>query len=144
MKVSNQKPAVLSPIYDAVIKGDFDPVVYMKKTIATPLFEPLVATSPVEIKSNNRLIDEDEITNTVLSCLDDVLDVLSEKTAKILYSKTLVYFDAQSTLTIQDIFAIQAAAQEKLPEPSATTVYTPATDVIPSCKEFLEIGRAHV
>lgn len=137
MKVSNQKPAVLSPIYDAVIKGDFDPNVYMKKTIAAPLYEPLVATAPVEIKSNNRLIDEDEVTDTVLACMGDVHNPVSEKTAKILYGKTLVYFDAKSTLTIQDIFAIQAAVQEKLPEPSATTVYTPATDVIPACKEFL-------
>lgn len=137
MNISNQKPVVLSPVYDAVIKGDFKPQEYLKETMATPLFTPLVAGTPVTISANGTAITADNITNMILSCMGDTIDPTAEKAAKSLLHQTLVYFDDNSPLTIQDTFAIQAAVKEKLPAPTPSVVYTPATDVIPSCKEFL-------
>lgn len=137
MKVSNQKPVVLSPVYDAVIKGDFEPQKYMKQTMATPLFTPLVAGTPVTMTANGSQLTDDDITDMILACMGDTIDPTAETAAKTMFQQTLTYFDAKSTLTIQDTFAIQAAVKEKLPAPTPSIVYTPATDVIPSCKEFL-------
>lgn len=137
MKITNQKPVVLSPVYDAVIKGDFEPKTYLKQTMATPLFTPLVAGTPVTITSNNKQLNDEDAADLILACLGNSFDPTAEIAAKSMLGQTLAYFDAKSPLTVQDTFAIQAAVQEKLPAPTPSIVYTPATDIIPSCKEFL-------
>ena len=43
MKVTNQKPIVLSPIYHDTISNTFDPIGCMEDIIAKPMFTPLVA-----------------------------------------------------------------------------------------------------
>lgn len=137
MKISNQKPVVLSPVYDAVIKGDFEPQEYLKQTMATPLFTPLVAGTPVAITSNGHNLNDDDIASMILACMSDTFVPTAEAAAKNMLQQTLTYFDKKSPMTVQDTFAIQASVQEKLPAPTPSIVYTPATDVIPSCKEFL-------
>lgn len=137
MKVSNQKPVVLSPVYSSNITGGFAPDKYLKNIMAKPLFEPLVAGQPVTISNKGNTVDEDEITNYILGCCGDVINQQAEDLSKDLYSKTLVYFDKKMPLSIQNAFLIQAATKEKLPAPTPTVVYTPATDIIPISKEFL-------
>lgn len=138
MRVSNQKPAVLSPVYTANIAGDMKPQDYIKETLATPLFTPLVAAAPVTMTgSGNTQITADDIVNYVLDCCTDVVNATAEAAAKEIFSKTLVYFDKTTPLNIQNLFSIQSAVKEKLPFPTPTCVYTPAIDVIPVSKEFL-------
>lgn len=137
MQITNQKPVELSPVYDAVITGQFDPVEYLKQTVVHPLMNPLSPNAPVQFTANGGALDEDDLTQYVLNCLGAALDASAEAVAKELFHKTLVYFDKASDLSVQDLFAIQSGVKEQLPAPTAQVVYTPATDVIPACREFL-------
>lgn len=137
MQIKNQTPATLVPRYDATIKGDYDIEGYAKQMMAAPLFVPLSPNAPVTITSNGKVIDENVVTSGVLACCGTANDPVSEEAMKKLYGKTLLHFDEKTTMSIQDTFAIQAANTEGMQEPSNTTLYTPATDVIPTAKEFL-------
>lgn len=137
MQVTNQKPVELSPVYDAVITGQFDPVEYLKQTVVRPLMNPLSPSAPVQFTANGGTLDEDDLSQYVLNCLGAALDASAEAVAKELFHKTLVYFDKASDLSVQDLFAIQSGVKEQLPAPTTQVVYTPATDVIPACREFL-------
>lgn len=137
MQITNQKPVELSPVYDAVITGQFEPVDYLKDTVIKPIMTPLSPSAPVQFSANGGQLGEDDLTQYVLNCLTDTFDAAAETVAKDMFHKTLVYFDKTSDLSIQDLFAIQSAAKEQLPAPTAQVVYTPATDVIPACREFL-------
>lgn len=146
MQVKNQKPAVLSPIYKSNIKGDFEPLSYLKKTVVEPLFVPLVTGQNVSMTDSGQSLNEDDITNYISACCCDTLDINMENKCKNLFEKTLVYFDSKTNLTVQDLFPIQSAVRENqntggkyssLPFPDANIVYTPATDVIPNCRKFL-------
>ena len=138
MQVSNQKPAVLSPVYKSVITGDMKPQDFIKETLATPLFNPLIASAPVTMTgSGNTPITDDDIVNYVINCCGNTVNPTAEAAAKEIFSKTMVYFDKNTPLNIQNLFPIQAAVKEKLPFPTPVCVYTPAIDVIPASKEFL-------
>lgn len=137
MQITNQKPVELSPVYDAVITGQFEPVDYLKDTVIKPIMTPLSPSAPVQFSANGGQLGEDDLTQYVLNCLTDTFDAAAETVAKDMFHKTLVYFDKTSDLSIQDLFAIQSAVKEQLPAPTAQVVYTPATDVIPACREFL-------
>ena len=137
MRVNNQKPQILSPVYKSQITGDFEPDKYLNETMVEPLFEPLVAGQPVEMKHNGNDLTSDDIKQIILNCLGDTIDATAEAATKEIFSKTLVYFDKKTDLTIQETFAIQAGVSEKMPFPSPSVMYTPSTDVIPTSKEFL-------
>lgn len=144
MQVNNQKPAVLSPIYKSKVKGDFEPLVCLKKTLVEPLLNPLIAGQSVTITNNNNKLDADDIVNLIVDCCGDTINPTAEQTARDLFSKTLVYFDKKTPLGIQELFAIQSATKENsgkqkpvLPFPDPNVVYTPSTDVIPVCRQFL-------
>lgn len=137
MQVSNQKPAILSPVYKSKFTGDFEPLKYMKQTLATPLFNPVVAGTNVTISDHGAALNEDDIVSEIVKCCGDTVDPNAETKVKQLLAKTLVYFDATTNLSVQNAFAIQAAVEAKLPFPSAKVQYTPAIDVIPASKEFL-------
>lgn len=137
MQITNQKPVELSPVYDTVITGDFDPVEYMKQTVVRPLFNPLNASQPVTFSSNGSTLSEDDVASYVLACCGDTFDAAADASAKELFHSTVTYFDKTTSLSIQELFAIQSAVKENLPFPTPQVVYTPATDVIPTCREFL-------
>lgn len=146
MQVINQKPVVLSPVYKSKIKGDYEPQKYLQETLVKPLFTPVIAGQPVNITSNGNTLTEDDITSYILNCCGDTINATAEQVVKKLFNKTLVYFDEKTNLGIQDLFPIQSAIKENqtanskqpvLPFPNQNTIYTPATDVIPSCRHFL-------
>lgn len=135
--VANQKPVVLSPVYDAVISGDFDPCSYIKANMVKPLFTPLVAGQQVTMTAQNQPVTEDNITELIANSMSSSIDPNIEQSVKDLYHQTLVYFNNNTHIPMQNIFTIQSMTKEKLPEPSAQVVYTPSTDIVPVCKEFL-------
>lgn len=137
MKVTNQKPVVLSPTFHDSISKDFDVFELLKSVVATPLYNPLITTTPVTIASKSQTITEDDITNTVISCCRDVMDVTAETFMKTLFRQTLVNFDEKSNIGINEAFVIQSACAAILPEPSDVVIYTPAQDVIPTARQFL-------
>ena len=137
MNISNQKPVKLSPVYKHPVKGVFDPTERIREIMAEPLFTPLSPNQPVSITSNSKQITDAFITDRILACCDDMVDATAETFVKTLYGQTLMYFNPKTTLAVQDVFMIQAATEEKLPDPSQVAIYTPSMDVIPSCKEFI-------
>jgi len=137
MNVSNQKPAILSPVYIANIMNQFDPEKYIKQSLVAPLFTPLVAGSPVIMTSNSTTVTDDMIARNLIDCCDESMNAMADAVVKEVLSKTLVYYDKKAPLSAKELFANQAGTQAKLPMPTPTTIYTPATDVIPISKQFL-------
>lgn len=137
MKVNNQKPVILSPVYQTNASGAFDPVTCVTETLAKPLYQPMVQGSACTISSNGSDVSPDDITNRILACLQTSMDIASEDFIKELMSKCLITFPKNTPLTVRSLFAVQSAAAENLPVPTPQCIYTPATDVIPVSKEFL-------
>lgn len=138
MNIVNQKPAILSPVYQAKITGDFDPVPLIKETLCDPLRQPMVQGTPVSIlSSKNTPVTDDDIVGQVIRCCGEVMDSVSETWCKELFGQGLAYFDKNTHLAVSELFAIQSAVRAKLPAPTSTVIYTPATDVIPTSREFL-------
>lgn len=137
MKVTNQKPIVLNPVYRDQISATFDPVEMLKTTIATPLFNPLVATSKVRIQGNGQNITDADITNHILNCCGDSVNLASEAFVKELFHETLIHFDKNTNIGINEAFAVQSGTTAHLPEPNDRVIYTPSQDVIPISRQFL-------
>lgn len=137
MKVTNQKPIVLNPVYKDKISATFDPVETLKATIATPLFNPLVATAKVSIQGNGKNITDDDITTHILNCCGDAVNITSEAFVKELFHETLINFDKNTNIGINEAFAVQSGTAAHLPEPNDRVIYTPSQDVIPISRQFL-------
>lgn len=137
MKVTNQKPIELLPIYNDTIANTFDPVALMEDIIAKPLFTPLVANNKVSIKANGASIDSAEVTNHMLACCQDTLNPTEEAFMKDLFHQTLISYNVNTNIGANEIFAIQSATKENMPEPSDKIIYTPSADIIPSSRKFL-------
>ena len=141
MQVTNQKPVTLSPIYKSTIVGTYDVLSYIKNMLVSPLFTPLVASSKVKISAGKDEITEDIIMQNIMDCCGATVNPVSETFIKELFSKTLENFTNSNTVPIQNVFANQSATKANLPFPSSNVIYTPATDIIPTCKSFLS-GKA--
>lgn len=137
MKVTNQKPIVLSPIYNDTIANTFDPIGCMEDIIAKPMFTPLVAGNSVSIKANNQTLSSADITNHMLACCQDAANPTEEAFMKDLFQQTLISYNNNTTIGANEIFVIQSAAAEKMPEPTDKIIYTPSADIIPSARKFI-------
>lgn len=137
MKVTNQKPTVLSPVYNDTISAAFDPIELLKSVIATPLFNPMVAGTQVSIKGNNNTITEDDITQQMLNCCGDAVNVTAETFMKELFHETLINFNKNTNIGMNEAFVVQSGTAANLPEPNDKIIYTPAQDVIPVSRQFL-------
>ena len=132
MNIVNQKPVVLTPVYSDNIQKDYDPVGLLKQTIVEPLFTPLLPGSPVSMSANNKPITEDDITDLIVRCCGEQVDIVAEQSAKTILGQTLMTYNAKTNIGVSELFVVQSATAENLPEPDSSTVfYTPAADVIP-------------
>jgi hypothetical protein len=134
---TNNKPAVLSPVYSAKLTGNYDPTEFIKETIVDPLYAPLVANTQVSIQANGKKVTQNDIIDMILNACGDTINLTAEDALKELYHSTLVYYDKAKQMGVNDLFAVQAGASQKLPMPSPTVIYTPAADVIPTARELL-------
>lgn len=137
MNVTNQKPAVLSPVYQAPAAGPFDPIALLKQTVVEPLFTPLNANGPAQITDNGIALSVDDIAAHIVNCCGDTVQPADETWCRGLFRQTMLNFDPAPTLNVQDIFASQAGAASHMRAPSPSIVYTPTGDLIPACKKFL-------
>lgn len=109
----------------------------MKNCICGQLRQPMIASVPVSITDDQgNPISDDEITNHLVACCGDAVDMQAETWCKDLFSKTLAYFNPNG-INIQMLFSAQAGVRAKLPYPTPTMVYTPANDIIPVCRDFM-------
>lgn len=137
MRITNQRPQVLSPLVTNKPSGDFDPVNHLRRMVAEPLLTPLTQNDVAHITHNGSDLDADAICQIVGACLGDAYDLAHETLATELLSKTLVNYPADTKMTVTNLFAIQSGAAAGLDEPDAQTLYLPATDVIPTSKGLL-------
>ncbi|MEO3931331.1 hypothetical protein WMO79_00765 [Micrococcaceae bacterium Sec7.4] len=138
LTMTNQKPAQFSPVHKLPVSGDYDPVAGITATIVEPLFTPLNQNHPVVISdAQGTSLDQDETTQLVLGCLGDTVDAQAEATVKDLIAQGSIYYDQKSPLLVNEMFAVQAGVENKLPTPTATCLYTAQVDVIPAAKKLL-------
>lgn len=135
--VSNQKPALLTPEHLIPIKGEYNPVPAIKKTLVDPLYQP-VGNHPVSITDeNNNDVDEDQMLDLVLRTVGEQVDPDADDRVKDVYQQSLIYYDRTNPLLTNEAFVVQAAQQAKLPTPSTRVIYTAASDVEPAAKALL-------
>jgi hypothetical protein len=138
LTITNQKPAQFSPVHTLPVSGVYDPVAGITETLVEPLFTPLNQNHQVAITdATGNVWDRDDTTGAFLACLGDSVDPQAEDTVKNLVAQGSIYYDKNSPLLVNEMFAVQAGVQYKLPTPTATTVYTSQTDVIPAAKKLL-------
>lgn len=135
--VTNQKPAVLDPVYSMSPAGVFDPRSTIRATCVDPLFAPLATGTSASIMDGSNPLDPDAVMNLFMRCLGQTVDPGAEQTSKELLGQTLVHYDQNTTLPMAELFAVQAGQTNKLPMPSARVRYTAASDVIPAAKGLL-------
>lgn len=137
MKISNNTPIELNPIYHDPVGKPMDYRQLIKDVFVTPIMVPIVTNTPVTITNNGKPIGPQEIVNIIEMCGQDTINQAAETIAKDLFKQTLLYFNQNTTLTANEIFLGQAAAKENMLEPSATIHYTPGVDIIPTARQFL-------
>lgn len=137
LTVRNQKPTVLSPVYQAPAAGQFDPLGALKSTVVTPLFNPLNPTVKADIKENGSSLDEDTILSHIANCCGDTVNAGEETWCRELFRQTMLNYDTSVSLAVQDLFASQSGAACHMYAPSPTVQYTPLGDLIPACKKYL-------
>lgn len=136
--ISNQKPGVLDPVHTLPIAGNFDPMPALTKGLIDPLFEPLATGSTLSIVDDkNHSYDRDEILAVLNRTFEDVIDPAAESMMKEIYQQSLIHYDQNSPLVVDESYVIQAAQRQRLPRPGPNTIYTAASDVIPAAKAML-------
>lgn len=145
LTITNQKPAQFSPVHKLPVSGDYDPVAGITATIVEPLYTPLNQNHQVVISdAKGHTLDKDETTQHILSCLGDTVDAKAETLVKDLIAQASIYYDAKSPLLVNEMFAVQAGVQYKMPAPTPTIIYGAQGDVIPAAKKLLsgQVGDA--
>lgn len=137
MNVINQKPVELTPVYNPIVSGVFQPDMYLEQTITQLYNSPINTASPVQFTSNGNNLSTGDITNIFLKCFGTTFDATAQTAAKEILKNTLVYFNNNTTLSIDEMFITQSLTKTKMPEPNSLTIYTPGADVIPSARQFL-------
>lgn len=137
IRVHNQKPGILNPVYKPSYKGTFDVDAYMTNVFQPVLREPLVPTAPVTIDIDGNAASDADINNLMLHCCTGFVDSDAEDACRQLFAQTLQHYNRNTKLLLKDVFAISYGAAAGLDEPDPVTIYTPATDVIPVSSRFL-------
>ena len=137
VRVRNQKPGQLNPVYQPSFRGDYDVHKYMTDVFSRTLREPMVPTTPVEILIDNIAASDTDINDLMLKCCTGIVDSQAEDACRELFAQTLQHYNANTKLLLKDVFAVSCGAEAGLDEPDPVTIYTPATDIIPVSTNFL-------
>lgn len=138
MKITNQKPQVLSPLYKFSTARDFDIDPIMDAVITDQISTPLIASSPVIFQDDaGNQLDKNDIRDIFKRCCADQIDLNAERQAKEILGKTLINYNGQTDMPIDECFLVQASTKAGLPEPSSTIIYAIGTDVIAPSKGLI-------
>lgn len=138
MKVSNTGFFDLSPIYSDNINADFDVRGVVKDIFVKPMLKPAIASMPATITDDNgHTLDEDALADIIINTCGNNINPSAEAKAKDLLSQTLVSYNKKTNLNVSDSFTVQSMTKAGLPEPTSTVIYTPATDIIPNSRKFI-------
>lgn len=137
VKVINQKPNPLNPVYIPSFKGNFDVNDYMTKVFNPTLRLPMVPTNVVNIEIDGQNANDDEINRLMLRCCTGTVDSEAEDACRSLFHQALPFYNPNTKLLLKDLFAVACGTEAGLDEPSAVVIYTPAMDIIPAASGFL-------
>lgn len=137
IRVRNQKPNSLNPVYIPSFKGNFDVKQYIKDVFQPTIRLPMVPNSPVTVEIDGVDSSDDSIVNLMLNCCTGNVNSNAEDACRSLMSQTLQFYNPKTKMLFKDVFAISCGAEAGLDEPDAVTIYTPATDIIPASSGFL-------
>lgn len=138
MKISNNKPTEIKPIYKMDISGFFD-IRSIVEQIIKPIYEPAVSSHPVRIEKNNAIIDKDTVVSTIISACQQDINHDAELQLKELFTDALEHFENNNAL-FSKCFVNQSTKIAGLPFASPVCIYTPKTDIIPVSKKFI-VGK---
>ncbi|MBQ1664024.1 MAG: hypothetical protein II057_05680, partial [Clostridia bacterium] len=134
---TNQKPVELNSLYLDTLSAPFDPTQAIKDNVVKPLFTPLIPSTPAVIDCDGHPVSEDDITQALFDCSGDRIDPDAEEFMQEVLAQTLTYYDRNlKTLTVQDLYAVQAAKKMGMIMPAPTVIYS-TSDVIDTAKQFL-------
>lgn len=131
---TNQQPLMLNSFHIDPIAGDFDPYASVRDNVVQQMYSPLIPGAPVTIANDNQQLSADDITSILLDCCGDNVDPDAETCMKEIFSHTLANYDP--ALSVQDVYAVQAAKKLNILLPSPNVIYRPV-DVIDAAKQFL-------
>lgn len=137
VSLHGQKPNRLDP-YNPIASaaGDLDPVATLKEMVTHTIFEPLNPNTPVDLMVGKNPVDPDQMTDTLLRAIGEVMDTTAQDTVNAIFEQSLVRWVTGSTVPMDEMFVTQAAAVCKLPDPSKA-LYTVQADVLPTTKDVL-------
>lgn len=135
--VTNLQPTILNSSYLDQLANPFNPYDIIKNEVVTPLFSPLIPSAPATIEQNGKAMTADDITTAIIDCSGDMSNPSTEAVVKDIFRQTLAYYN--TSLSLQDVYAVQAGVKLNMPMPSDKVIYVP-TDVIESAK-FLLSGQ---
>ena len=138
LRVKNQKPGKLNPVYNPSAAGAYDARKYISDVFIPLLRTPLVPTAGVDILHNGQSMSDDDIIDLMLTCCQGFVVSDAEELTRSLFHQTLVSYNPNTNLLLREMFAVAAGTEANLPEPDSQTIYTPATDVIPAASKFLQ------
>lgn len=137
LTITNQRPTDLDPSALISPKGAIDPVEHLRTSIIEPLLTPLNTTPVSVVDATGASYDVDDITQILVNCLGDDVDVPAETFMRDLMSQSLFHFDTSDSLNIDTLLANQAATRLKMPAPvPMKCVYVP-DDVISEARRTL-------
>lgn len=135
--INNQKPATLSPSYSCSPSGNMEIDKYIKSAVIEPLFQPISSNHPVSITENGNDITEDDVLSMIYACSGNSVAPTEESRIRDFFGNTMLYYNKNNNMLMNDVFTIQAATKEKMDFPTPVIVYTAGTDIIPVSKKFI-------
>ncbi|WP_026820047.1 hypothetical protein [Arthrobacter castelli] len=136
--VTNQQPAVLDAVHTISAQGDYNPLPAITDTILDPLQTPLAAGTTAAIVDSRGNDLSADLEPMLMNCLGQSVDPAAEQLMKELLGQTLVNFDQNTSLPVNELFAAQAGSKHKMHDPDPhKVIYSPKDDVIPAAKALL-------
>jgi hypothetical protein len=138
LTLSGQKPAIINPVHTLPVKGDYNPLPAIKKSIVKPLFAPMTKGGTVSVtdQKNNQL-DKDAVLGLLMRAVGPTVDQQAEGELKSLFQQGLVNYDQNTPLLVNELFVVQAGHANRMPNPGPRTLYTASSDVVPAAKNLI-------
>lgn len=131
--VKNNKP------FELEIKRDVVGFSNLDDNITNLFIEPIYTSYnnlPVEIEESGQILDKDIIHDHISNVMGDSVNRTSEEFVKNLLEQTMLNYQPNK-FPVNQCYVWSAACKEKLPEPSSSVIYTPASDITEPAKEII-------
>ncbi|MGP1405023.1 hypothetical protein [Filifactor alocis] len=131
--VKNNKP------FELEIKRDVVGISNLDNNITNLFIEPIYTSYnnlPVEIEESGQILDKDVIHEHISNVMGTSVNRESETFVKSLLEQTMLNYQPNK-FPVNQCYVWSAACKEKLPEPSSSIIYTPASDITEPAKEII-------